>query len=205
MKFLIILSLFLASQVVLANGSLSSATRYYLKSGKILKVPQYKEARVESLKEINSSPTLLEEARNLVEAEHGAESLTLLENILKAQEVADALDIELDANVFAVAQIINYLNKDTNFTTNLTTKQDLAESLALLKNILKVQEMADALDQEVADALDIELDANVFAVAQIITYLNKDTNLTIQDLEDMRNEIIQERKKRVFDAIRRNR
>ena len=120
MNFLIILSLFLASHAVLANG-LSSTTKYYLRSGKIFKIPRYKEARVESFKEINSSPTLLEEARNLVEAEHGAEKLPYLEHILKAQEVADTLDTELDINVLIVAQMLNHQTTGTE----LATKEDL--------------------------------------------------------------------------------
>lgn len=120
MNFLIVLSLFLVSQGGLANG-LSSTTRYYLSSGKIFKIPRYKLARVESFKEINSSPTLLEEARNLVEAEHGAERLLYLEHIMKAQEVADILDTELDTNVLTVAQMINHQTK----VAELATKEDL--------------------------------------------------------------------------------
>ena len=110
MNFLIVLSLFLVSQAVLAKGSLSSTAKYYLSSGKIFKINAFlsKEGRMESLKEINSSPTLTEEARNLVEAEHGAEKLPYLEHMLKAQEVADTLGTDLDINVFTVATIINY-------------------------------------------------------------------------------------------------
>ena len=112
MKKLIVLSLFLVSQAVLAKGGFTAQAQHYLKTGEILKLTFVsdlsKEWLMESLREINSSPTLVEEARNLVEAEHGAEKLPYLEHMLKAQEVADTLGIELDIHVLTIAQMINY-------------------------------------------------------------------------------------------------
>ena len=130
MNFLIVLSLFLMSQAVLAKGSvakvtLSSTAKNHLSSGQMFNIKLYssfdKEWRMKVLREINSSPAFQEEARVLVETEHGAEKLPYLEHILKAQEVADTLDVELDMNVLMIAQMINHQTKGTD----LATKEDL--------------------------------------------------------------------------------
>lgn len=118
MNFLIVLSLFLVSQTVFAKRllnvkkipSLSAVTEHYLRSGQIFKLTFYadisKEWQVESLREINNSPILLEKARFLVEAEHGSEKFPHLEHMLKAQKIADTLDIDLHEMIFANAKML---------------------------------------------------------------------------------------------------
>ena len=125
MRLLVVLSLLLVSRGVVANKSLSPLTKVYLKTGEIFKInlkfQNDKEWRMESLREINKSPSLLEEARNLVEAEHGAEKLPYLEYVLKYQEVADTLGTKPDMKIFTAAYLIKQMAMNSNFAT----KEDL--------------------------------------------------------------------------------
>ena len=92
--------------------------RHYLESGKIFKLTFRanisKEWHAESLREINSSPTYLEEAYEIVETEHGKKKLPYLESMLKAQKVVDTLGVELDIHVFVFVHVINNLTKGNN-------------------------------------------------------------------------------------------
>ena len=121
MNFLIVLSLFLASQAVVAKGSLSSLTKNYLRKGDLLKLNVTGAWRADVIREINSSPTLLEEARNIVLAEHGEDKLLYFEHILKVQQVADLLGIEdsgeISLKTFTIAYLINHMAMSSNLAT----------------------------------------------------------------------------------------
>lgn len=125
MKFLVILGLFLSQQTVFAGGLLSQSTKHLLKSGSIFKLqlPFYGKAapgtvasdQLSALAEINSSPELIEEARSVVEVEHGADMLNSLEELLEFKRVAESLGVELSiATSLLVAAVI--LGEDSGIT-----------------------------------------------------------------------------------------
>ena len=125
MKFLLsltVLSLFLVSQVGMAKIScgfckgLSQITTNSLRSGPIFKLgtssptdrttktlSQISEISL-SLREINNASELVKkQARNIVATEHGDHKLYYFDQMLKAQEVADILGVDLDINSVPVA------------------------------------------------------------------------------------------------------
>lgn len=128
MKFLVILGFLLVSQTVLAKSSLSSSIRASLHNSLFFRLDLLfsgsstsktliaaSESRLSKLKEINSSPTLVEEAQSLVLQEHDEETLTVFNSMLGLQQTADKLGIELkpdlDTTTIALIQSV-YASND---------------------------------------------------------------------------------------------
>lgn len=132
MKFLLVLGLFLAQQTVFAGGSLSQSTRFLLKSGHIFELElmhagkpvagRYRKFldtrnRLLALSKINSSPALIEEAQNLVEATHGADKVVHLNSLLGLVSTADSLGIELNLSTAPVVMAAMFGKNMQTLTT----------------------------------------------------------------------------------------
>ena len=111
MNIVIMLVVLLAQQAVWANGTLTNKTRYLLKTGLLFKLgsPITNFTKIDdigrrtddierrtSLREIYRVSDRVDEARKIVEAEHGAEELKIFNYILKLQEAADSLGVDID-------------------------------------------------------------------------------------------------------------
>ena len=98
----------MVSQIVSANASLSHTTKTLLKTKTLLGIGQLASGdiqRLAPLKEIIKSPALIEEARKIVEEEHGVEKLTYLNQLLRYQQVADSLGVELKLDEALIIQL----------------------------------------------------------------------------------------------------
>ena len=104
------------SQLAYAKGQLTRTTRHLLKSGEIFKLelrPSGKtytgsgtQIRLSALSEINSSPSLTEEALGIVATEHGEDTLKRLKRLLKFEDTAASLGVELNLNTAPVVQVV---------------------------------------------------------------------------------------------------
>ena len=104
------------SQLAYAKGQLTRTTRHLLKSGGIFKLelrPAGKtftgtatHARLAALREINGSPSLTEEALSIVATEHGEVAHKRLKRLLKFEDTADSLGVELNLNTAPVVQVV---------------------------------------------------------------------------------------------------
>ena len=82
--------------------------KHHLSSGKIFKLLQggnNKKLRIQTLKELNESHSAMEEARYIVREEHGDEGIFYLNQMLKAQKLADLLGVEVDASILILAHL----------------------------------------------------------------------------------------------------
>ena len=129
MNILIMLLVLFAQQAVWANGTtLSRSTRHLLKTGLLFNlekpITNTREgdatARSIAFMEIYRLSDRVDEAREIVEAEHGVEALDDLNYLLKLQEVADSLDVEID---FKTAMVIRIAMRAKEYVT----KDDLVE------------------------------------------------------------------------------
>ena len=116
MNILVMLVVLLAQQAVLANGALTQRTKHLLKTGLLFKLEKtttdfglhadasFREAikkidaieRRVALREIYRVSARTDEAREIVAVEHGAEELKIFNYILKLQEAADSLGVDID-------------------------------------------------------------------------------------------------------------
>ena len=128
MKCLVVLSLLLLTQAVFATSpqslSLSSTAKHFLKEGSLFKLELLfaKEIfsrsphstirqRLSVLKEIGSSPVLEEEARNLVLVEHGEQKVETLNQLIKIQNIADSLEVDINLSTAFIIQMAMIQNE----------------------------------------------------------------------------------------------
>ena len=124
MNIFIMLVVLLAQQAVWANGTLTHKTRHLLKTGLLFKLEKTittdvypREHYVETIKQMDAierrvalreiylKPNGVNQAREIVETEHGAEELNNFNYMLKLQEEADLLGVDVDLKTAMVIRI----------------------------------------------------------------------------------------------------
>ena len=119
MKFLVVLGLFLASQLALAKG-LSNQTKRFLGEKDFFKLSSFFNSkdsarlRALTLREINRSPASIEEAQRIVKDSYAPENLTYINSLLKIERTAHSLGLEFTPETVIALQfsLIGELNEE---------------------------------------------------------------------------------------------